>query len=560
MIRLRQLPRMSCIAALALAAGMSQPAWAYDFEIQAETIGQGASLRSFRLLGTDILFTERRITQTLSLSVWDIGGQSGSYRLYDRPSDRKPGGARLSLSSHMRIDHDFGSWASGGVVVDNRPHDAVDFIPELETRLLAMDVLYAYFSAEGLAGGAIDFHAGRLLEVGTMDWWSMDGVKARVNTPFHTAFEVVAGLRVRDSSPAGAANLEPDGTGSAECAEYVEGLIPGSGAWRPIDRLTPTMNDPFRNELDRCPQREVIMPTFGGAIETRGWSWLWARIDYRRSSSPTPGLIGPVDRFEHADTGLYPNELGQAPGWGVNEEHAGASARLDRRVAGDRVDLSPHAAVRYSLLHALVDEAHAGIRARMDGHTVEPEIYYSRPTFDGDSIFNVFSTEPYTDMRITYELRPATSPLGGFVRGWMRFFGSEPGAGADGEDAGGNTLAGGGQLGIRYGYGRDRFLRFDVFHEDGHGGRRTGSYVTGSWQLTRTTGMSGRLSVIDISTEIDSGPLGGRSTIVGAELGASYEVAPGVVFHAVAEDNISQERGNDLRLIGVVDLAFFPEV
>ena len=114
---------------------------------------------------------------------------------------------------------------------------------------------------------------------------------------------------------------------------------------------------------------------------TSGLSALWARIGYRRSISPTPGLIGDVNRFENPDTGLYPNEDGQAPEWGINEEYLSASLRSNHRFGGSQ--FTPYAAGRYNLLLGVVDEGHAGLRLRRGGHAVESEIYYSVPTFDG---------------------------------------------------------------------------------------------------------------------------------------------------------------------------------
>ncbi len=528
------------------------PAHAYEFAVHARTVGQGYELRSFRLLGSDLLLNRRRFTQTLSIQVWNIGKPPLSRRLFESESARGP---RYSFKGYLRIDHDFGAWTGGQVLVDRRLVDAIDLVPELESSSLALDLLYGYFAAEGLAGGKLDVYIGRQLSIDTLDWWNMDGVLVRAQTPWPVQVEAFGGLRVRDSSPLGSAGFEPDGTSGAECAEYVEGTVPGTGSWRPIDRDIPGTGSVFASDFDFCPQRRELMPTFGAAIRTHGLRKVWARLGYRRSQSRTVGLIGPVDRFAEPDLGLYPNEDGRAQKWGVNEERLAASVRGDVRTLGGQ--LTPHAAARYSLLHGLVDEAHLGARYQRGAHAVEPEAYYSFPTFDGDSIFNVFSSEPYTDLRMTYDFSPDRSPWRGFVRGWGRRYATED---ADevraGESVDAIELAGGVQGGVQYRRRGSMLARLDLFHEDGYGGRRTGGFGALMWRRSSTLALSGRLSVIDF----DDALLRGFSGVsVGAQVGTTYQVNEGVTLHLIAEENRNRIYNSQFRLIGVIDLAFYPE-
>lgn len=523
---------------------------AYEFEIDARTIGQGYTLRSLRFSVADLALSRRRFTQTLSLDIWDIG------RVRDRRQHRmdRTSGPRISFTSYLRIDHDFGTWSTGSVFVNSQLHDAVDLVPELEASLLALDVLYAYVAAEDLASGLIDLHVGRQLDVDTLDWWSMDGVRVRVSPALPVAFEAFGGLRVRDASPLGSAGHEPDGTGSGQCAEYVEGPVPGSGAWRPIDRQVLIENDPFASDYDVCPQRHEIMPTFGGSVETSGLDRIWARLTYRRSMSQTPGLIGDVDRFEYPDTGLYPNENGQAPAWGVNEELLAASMRTHHDLAGGRGQITPYAALRYNGLVATVDEGHLGMRLRYGAHSVEPELYYSFPTFDGDSIFNVFAIEPYVDTRITYDVRPAASRLSAYGRAWLRHFQTqdEPAQGSDIA-----SRAAGVQLGAQYREERRASLRLDAFCEGGYGGTRVGTHAAAAWQPSRRTGLRTRLSVIHFDQDLREEV---RGTTYGVQAGATYEVNDGVTLHLMAEENTTRFESGQFRLMGIIDLAFLPEV
>jgi hypothetical protein len=543
-------------------------AHAYEFEMRARTIGQGYALRSLRLLGPSVLLPRRRFTQILGVDIFDIGELRGPRlgpALYERPYP--PEGPHVYFSSYLRIDHDFGDWGEGRLVVDNRVFDAVDLVPELEGELLDLEVLYAYAGAEGLAGGWLDLEVGRQLQVGVLEWWSMDGFTARIHAPPGRAhghahaidldIELFGGLRVRDASPAASAATELDGTGSGECAEYVEGAVPGSGAWRPIDVETPVPGRNFDNDYDVCPQREQAMPTFGGALEashTRGALSLWGRAEYRRSMSESPGLIGPVDRFANEDTGFYPDELGQTPAWGTNEERVGASVRATLGFAGPRGQISPHASAGYDLLTGSMDEAHAGVRLRHGMHAIEPELYYTASRFDGDSIFNVFAIDPYTDARLSYDLRPDSLPVSGHARTWARRF--RPIDGAHG------SLAGGVQLGAGYRRGRAVEARLDVFHEDGHGGRRTGGYGAAGWQLTPVTGVRGRVAVVDTAEDgavRSSEIFTVRDTAVALQAGASFRINAGIMFHVMAEHNVSRFDRDRTRVLGLLDLAFLPE-
>jgi hypothetical protein len=309
--------------AVVIGAGESR-SWAYDFEIRARTVGQGYELRSLRLLDSDLLLNRRRFTQTLTLNIWDLGARLTDRKLYDTSLDTGP---RLYFTSYMRVDHDFGAWTTGNLTMGSDVIGALELVPELESSSLNLDMLFGYFAAEDLFDGRLDVYVGRQLSVDTLDWWSMDGVTVNAKTPMHFAVEGFGGLRVRDDSPFGSDVQELDGTGSSECAEYVEGEVPGSGSWRRIDTMAPGEDNPFSNDFDFCPQREQLMPTFGAAIETADLDGLWARVVYRKTISKTPGLIGPADRFEFPDEGLYPNEAGQAPDWGVNEERLAATVR-----------------------------------------------------------------------------------------------------------------------------------------------------------------------------------------------------------------------------------------
>ena len=100
--------------------------------------------------------------------------------------------------------------------------------------------------------------------------------------------------------------------------------------------------------------------------------------------------------------------------------------------------------------------------------------------------------------------------------------------------------------------------RLDLFHEDGYGGRRTGGYLSGRLSPRRTLRLSGRASVIDFDEDLLAGVHG---TTVGVQLGATYLINfEGVALHLLVEESSNRIYRSQFRVIGVLDLAFEPEI
>lgn len=534
------------LATLALCA-IATPAHAYEYELMSRTSGQVYELPTLRLVGADLWLARRRFTQTLTLSVWDIGDLRRQ-RLKARPG-MPDHGPVVWFTGHLRLDHDFGPWTSGTVTVDDRMLDAIDAIPDLAASSIALDLLYGYLAVDGLAG-RVDLRIGRQLEVDSLDWWNVDGVTARVHTPWPVLFEATAGLRVRDRSPLGASDFELDGTASADCHEYVEGPTAGSGSWQIIDRSRVPGNSRLGSDIAYCPEREALLPTGAVAVETEDLRGVFARVAYRRTQSRTPGLIGPVDRLDFPDVGVYPDEVGQAPAWGVDEEHASAVVRVTRRARG--VEIEPWAQARYSLLHGVADEAQAGVRVRRGPHALEPEIARSVPTFDGDSIWNVFVVGNTWDARLTYDLAPRQAGYRGFATAWVRRYDAPT-------DIGGYySFAGGLRAGAEADVLPRVRARLDLVGDDGYGGRRVGATAAARWQRSRTLAVSGRLGGLSVKTA-DSDLRGADGFSGVGQLATSWKIDEGIVVHATTEVAHSPRAVLDVRAVAVVDLAFEPE-
>jgi hypothetical protein len=351
---------------------------------------------------------------------------------------------------------------------------------------------------------------------------------------------------VRASSPLGLAAYELDGTSGATCQEYVEGPTPGAGSWKLIDRGRMITNNPLASDYEYCPQRDVRQPTVGFAIATSRIRGFGAELGYRRTWSDSVGLIGPVDRLSYPDLGLYPNDFGQAPASGIDEERLWARAHGELRAAG--VTIAPYGDVRYSLLHAAIDRADAGVRLSRGDHTLEPSIEYFYPTFDGDSIFNAFSLEPTTDLRLAYQRASAVAL---HASGWLRAYHHE---------AGTSSVAGGADAGIEHRFGHWR-ARADALWDDGYGGRRIGAGAEAAWRASPALWLRGRAITLGVASDEQGQGSSVRPRYVTSStvVSATWRLTDGVALHTIVEADDDAIHDLQYRAIGMFDFAFAPE-
>lgn len=516
------------------------PAHAYEFWLRSQTVGQAYALRSYRLVGPDLFHGRRRYTQSLALRIWDVGDLAAARRRERRPDD----GLLVSWHSYLRIEHDFGDYSMGRLAISqNVRRDALDVIPELSESIAALDLLYGYVEVAGIAERAT-LQLGRVL---VDDGWGtsgIDGARVRVELPAPLAIEAVGGLRVRASSVLGLAAYELDGTSGAGCREYVEGTAPGTGTWKLIDRDRQIENTRLSSDYEYCPQREVRQPSIGITVATsrlRAWG---AELGYRRTWSRTVGLIGDVDRLDTPDVGLYPDEFGQAPSTGINEErlHARAYGRVKR---GDTT-LRPFASARVSLLHAALDRADAGMRVEHGRHGLEPAVEYFFPTFDGDSIFNVFSIEPTSDARLGYTY---DGKLRGTANAWVRRYAHVGGT---------SSWTGGVDASAEYMPLPRLRTRATALYDDGYGGRRIGASGEGGWQARRDLWLRARGIVLGVAPD-DAAAQQRRYVTSSGVASLTFQLGDAAALHAIVETNYDAIHDLQTRAIAVLDLAFSPE-
>lgn len=533
--------RRACVIAAMLLAS-TRTADAYEFWLRARTIGQAYQLRQYRLVGPDLFLGRHRVSQLLALRIFDIGDLSAARRAARLPDN----GVRITWQSFLRIDHDFGDFTSGRMTLPGPVRrDALDVIPELGESVAALDLMYGYLQIDGIADDRVTLQVGRMLVDDGWGTGAYDGGAARVELPVPIAVSASGGFRVRAASAFGVGAYELDGTSGAACREYVEGPTPGTGSWQLIDRNRAITNNRLSSDYEFCPQREVLQPTIAASISTARTHGISAELGYRRTWSQTVGLLGPVDRLDFPDRGLYPNDFGQAPESGVNEE------RLHARVHDDITKgITAYVDARYSLLHGVIDRGDLGVRIRRGDHVIEPTIEYFFPTFDGDSIFNAFSLEPTTDARVNYVYTPH-GPLRAHASGWIRVYDDEPGL---------SRVAGGFDGGLEHAFGGGWRGRLDALADDGWGGRRIGGAVDAALQGARRVWWRGRVIVVGVSEDDTANVVTARDYVTSSAVASmTYRIATTVAFHAIAEADYDAVHDLQLRAIGVLDLAFSPE-
>src|SRR5262245_49924137 len=141
--------RLSGFLAVAVVLTAAPDAGAYEFEIEATSIGQAYQLVWFRPNHEDVILNRRRFTQSLRLHIWDILAPRRDPGYPDRAPPRAP--AEVYFTSSLRFDNDFGSFTQGDVVHGSQTDPAKQLAPELQNYDRALDLLYAYVGARDVA-------------------------------------------------------------------------------------------------------------------------------------------------------------------------------------------------------------------------------------------------------------------------------------------------------------------------------------------------------------------------------------------------------------------------
>lgn len=349
-----------------------------------------------------------------------------------------------------------------------------------------LSIQYAVVEGRGLFNGWLDFQVGRQLVPDPLDYLLLDGARITIKTPYYFGVELLAGV------------------------EAANDLGPVTASQFELDGVR-VMDDP----LQKTDRPKVVL---GAALVTNG---LWntrARVGYRRIFSAGK----------------------------VVQEKVGASVyqRLFER-------LHLHGSFSFDLYTEEADAIRASVRGQVtDWLSAEIEYVHLVPTFDADSIFNIFYRSQLNDINTRVRLHTARSSWA-YAGGMVRLLGNESVDTVDGEVAD-LVTAWGVMAGYTHGFGMDGRVSADFSLEDGFGGRRMLVDLSGRWSvLPGTVDLDGRLTSVVFEDAVQERL---RAFSFGYQLGARYMIDRRAALQLVVEHNINRLQNTQLRVILMADV------
>jgi hypothetical protein len=344
--------RVAVSLALAGAFGLaSAPAHAIEPELTSDTAAQFYDVRS----PTGQTSLDRtRFTSTLGVNLYDILGQ-------DTPGRGYRDGPEIDFRARVRYDADYG--ISG---TETDPTNYQSFVPGLADTSGLVDVMYAYIEGRRLLHGVVSFKLGRQYMVDSLGWWSFDGAEIKATLPYYFAVEGYGGLEVRGGLPLSTARFEAGGVWRGNRNNFDPSLYP---QFQPAD----------------------VAPAVGAAIESSGVTWLHSRLTYRRVYD-----TGSVGVAEFANPNLPP---------GVNSTYDQTRISTDKLGYAVEADLRKFGAVKAGLAYDLYNVRFSQIYGSLDVYatkrlTLSADYDFYAPSYDADSIWNVFASEPINDVSL----------------------------------------------------------------------------------------------------------------------------------------------------------------
>lgn len=398
----------------------------------------------------------------------------------------------ISFEMALRLDSDFGRFML------DRPIGS-DAIGELQQNQI--DVLYAYVAGREL-GNRVSFQLGRQVHFDRVDFYAFDGASLVVRAARRVAVEAFGGTEVRGELPLSSPLYELDGT--------------SVGA---------------RDPATRPRQQTALRPMVGAALLLDDITWLRARLGYRRAFSST------VDP--------RPGD----PSYGVNHESVGLTADADWRNT-----LFLMGGARFNRLVAAFDDQQVAVRGRLGARQMLAlEYSYLAPTFDGDSIWNVFGAGAFRDFRAAYDLDTGWG-WRLHARGFWRTFVDPPGLLTETRalSAAAGQTAYGGTLGADTRVTRGR-ARADLYAETGQGGWKIGGDAAARWVISPgELDLEGRFTMY--AWRPDAIPDARQMLMAGIQAGAIYQMSRRMRLHFLAENNSGTTYRAQLRGLAILEV------
>ena len=434
-----------------------------------------------RVPSTSTLLSRRRLVQYVNLSVYELLPPK---RMTENHRAFEDG--QLHLVSSLRLRNDFGTYLREGDDL------AAQTLKSVDGR--QVDLLFAYLDGQNL-GGLVDLRVGRQFEMSGLDFYSFDGTWSKVHIPVvPLAVEAFGGLMVDGSQLFGFPTFELDGT---------------AGTAR-----------------DRA-----FSPMVGTAISLDRIPWLDARAAYRRTW--TPGALNRKAIEEEGRDGLES---------AVDQEILSLSAAA--RLAKGR--LNPYTALRYNLGTARLDDVSAGLHLAM-GPRQAVRLLYIRtiPAFDLDSIFNVFTNEPFEDLRVVFESRPSKRWRLA-ARSQNRIFRGQETSELGTQPRQKTRIGVGG--GVTAAYRIPRFaLRFDGYALGGEGGLRAGGSIDSRTMVAwNRLAIDGRVYGLYYRDDMTSAR---RGYSLAVQAGLNVQLWRGIHLNLLGEELVTNYYTSALRIL-----------
>lgn len=362
----------------------------------------------------------------------------------------------------------------------------LDANASLQTYDLAL--LYAYIEAKQL-GGLVDMRLGRQYEIDAIDMVLFDGLRVRVDTPWYFGVEALGGIEARNRIGGVSTNpAELDGTLEREVQ--------------------------FDGSIRDTPVRAV----YGAGLYLTDLAYTQLDVKFRRIQT----LDGSGD---------------------VNQQRVGAAFQ-QRIIEGLHINGS----ASYDFFLSLLNEARGGIRYRpVHLFEIEASYAYLIPTFDADSIFNVFSWRPMN--RATERVRFFFGDdLWAYVGSYQSFVGADNSVTP--EDVEGLVSDIGVTVGGRWVVGSQASVGAEFSTQRGYGGDQTFVDAGGQyWFLDGELGADLRL-LLAIFDDEQQDRLDG--TMFGAQLSGTWRFSELGQVQLLVEHATTQLQPSWMRVFAVV--------
>ncbi len=503
-------PRARAVAAVAastLASALGSvvapsPAHAYEAEIDATSAGQAYQLKG---ASGDPVLSRRRVMQTLSLGIYDIG---------DTAKDGQ--GPQISFRARLRMDADFGMSVEEYSL--NRTSTTARFVPGLAPA--PIDLMYGYLEARRLAAGRITLRVGRQYVVDPLGFYSFDGALLRVLTPAYVVVEAYGGFEVRGGLPLSSA-LNEQGIQRVDRTGY-----PSTGY--------------------ASYQQAAIAPVYAVALESAGPTWIHGRVSYRKAWNTGESFVGNNGSLGGPDTlGIYDQRR-------VSSERLGFGAEAQPL---GLVDL--RGSVVYDLYGRQLTTVQGGAELTLKKVTLGVHYDFWRPIFDADSIFNVFGVEPMDDVTARVEVDPTDRFSLGADATMRRYRSDDAAAAANsrGSIAVATDVGLGGGVRARYVWPTSR-VSFHGSALTGNEGVRVGGDVAFErvyrqrWLLD----VRGSAFRFDDKLRVDAQGLSRSTTSVGYVLGGGYKIDRDTNVQLQFEHDSNRLVGQRYRLLALLNV------